>query len=347
MSDVARAETGEDLALDRAKVLQVAAQPQDRGYLSQILLQIGLSRTDTTVRLDEFREKLVEVEPDLLFIDLDDNQPGAIEVIREIRSGGLGANPGAVIVALTQKPKMSTVKAALKAGVDALILKPVAEESLRGQVVPLLGRRDAAGAPAVDAGDEKCRATLHDLSVQKFFHLANDIRRSAAKLREVLVKHPGRPLPDGALGHVVVALDEIETVVGEQQFGNVLRIVATARRALEEVVEGKRRPTIELLDLLQLQGLSIAAVLREDGALAGDLIAALDKAAGIVGGRGEVLCDDEEGAREEEDAAETPEPSAAAEARPEDGDGFPFRVRLRAWWEGVDPAAVLARRESG
>ncbi len=354
MSDAARAESEEEFRLDRIKVLQVDAQPQSRGILSQMLLQVGLTGVDTTISLDDFRQKLVEIEPDLLFIDLDDNQPDAIEVIREIRAGQLGKDPDAVVVALTHRPKLATVRAAHQAGVDALLLKPVTEESLRAQVFHMIEDPASKGAAARERrgdDDEVCRATLRELSIQKFFHLANDIRRSAEKLREMLIKNPDRPLPDGALEHIVAALDEIEDVVADQQFGSILRIVATTRRALEEVVAGRRRPKVELFDLLLLQGFSITAVLRESEAPAGDLIAALDKAAGIVAGRGEAIAGGEE--------ADEPGESAPAEAAPDDAGETPreaadeagperpsLGVRLRAWWDGVEPEDVIARRDA-
>ncbi|MCH7911152.1 MAG: response regulator, partial [Candidatus Hydrogenedentes bacterium] len=83
--------------------------------------------------LEEFPDKLAADPPDLLFVDIDGAPDWAFDTIRAIRNRDVGDCPFVVIVALTKKPALEVVQAALAAGSDDMVVKPVTARALRDE----------------------------------------------------------------------------------------------------------------------------------------------------------------------------------------------------------------------
>ena len=390
------------LTLDKAKVLQFDAQADSRVLLEKTLIQMGFQSIGSSENEVQFSEKLEQDKPDLVFVDIDADRAGAFKTIRAIRNGGMGGNPFVVIVALTGKPALETVEAALQAGSDDMVVKPVTVEALRQRITnqiedrkdfiatddyvgpdrrpedrepsddelaaieaPNSLRHRATGDESVALSEERVKETLRALSVQKFFHLSAKIGRAAAGQRDLLAGNAPNADHAQATLEITAALAEIDEIIGEQSFKSVQDVVASTRKALEDITARGDGVEPHHFDLLQVHGGSIGVVLKESDESAGALVSELEKAvksvkklkkkprkkaAAPANAAAEPEPQPEPAPASPPDPAPcAPEPAAASQsaeppaAEPPAANGkHPFKVRFKAWWDGVDPQDIAA-----
>ena len=386
MSESPKADNAQPMTLDSAKVLYVDGQETSRVQLEEVLRGIGFERITACETPEEFPDKLAEVAPDLLFVDVDGAPDWAFDTIRAIRNRDVGDCPFVVIVALTKKPALEVVQAALAAGSDDMVVKPVTARALRERVsnqienrkefiatddyvgpdrraddrelteddpaaieVPNSLRHAATGDESAALSEERIQETLRSLSVQKFFHLSQKVARVAGGQRDILASDTGVGDCSAAVQEIAATLAEIDELVGEQDFRSVTQVVASTRQTLAEIEACGDQVTARHFDLLHAHGGSIGVVLKESDESAGALVSALEKAVAVVKGaedRAEAkagLEDTSEGpGAAEPPSVESVAPDAPVETDPESPAKIPFRVRFKAWWEGVDPAKMSA-----
>jgi CheY-like chemotaxis protein len=320
--------------------------------------------------------------PDLVFLDIDAQPDTAYQTIRGIRDGEVGDDPFVVVVALTGRPDVESVQAALAAGADDMVVKPVSALALRQRIVTQIdGRKEfiatddylgpdrraeirelddadlisivvpnalrfaATGDAAAAPSAERIQETLHNLSIQKFYHLSQKVARIAGQQRDLMARAKKPVDAAWAVQEVSGALAEIDALVGKQAFQSVTQIVASARQALADIQARGATATPKHFDLLHVHGNSIGVVLKEDTDTAGVLVSALEKAVSSIKA--------EPGAPAPVPVASAqlpPEPDPALALEPEPEVAGPeaqasFRVRLRAWWNGVDPGEPEATTE--
>lgn len=249
MSESPKADSAQPMTLDSAKVLQVDCQAASRAQLAEVLRGIGFEQIAACKTLEEFPDKLAETAPDLLFLDIDGGPDWTFDTIRAIRKGKVGDCPFVVIVALTQKPSLEVVQAALAAGADDMVVKPVTAQALRERVVnqienrkqfiatddyvgpdrraderelteddpaaievPNSLRHAATGDESAALSEERVQETLRNLSAQKFFHLSQKVARISGGQRDLLAGDAG----DGAGGgDCAAAVQEITETLAE------------------------------------------------------------------------------------------------------------------------------------
>lgn len=386
MSESPKADNAQPMTLDSAKVLYVDGQEASRVQLEEVLRGIGFERITACETLEEFPGKLAAAAPDLLFVDIDGAPDWAFDTIRGIRNRDLGDCPFVVIVALTMKPALEVVQAALAAGSDDMVVKPVTARALRERVVnqienrkefvatedyvgpdrradarklteddpaaievPNSLRHAATGDESAALSEERIQETLRNLSVQKFFHLSQKVARIAAGQRDLLADGTDDGDCAAAVQEIAATLAEIDELVGEQDFRSVTQVVASTRQTLAEIEACGDAVTARHFDLLHAHGGSIGVVLKESDESAGVLVSALEKAVAVVKGaedRAEAkagLEDTSEGpGAAEPPSVESVAPDAPVETDPESPAKIPFKVRFKAWWEGVDPAKMSA-----
>ncbi len=384
MSETQKADNAAPISLDSAKVLHVDCQSESRAQLDEVLRGIGFEQITACDTLEEFPGKLAEAAPDLLFVDVDGGSDWAFDTIRGIRNRDIGDCPFVVIVALTNMPSLEVVQAALAAGSDDMVVKPVTARALRERVVnqienrkefvatddyvgpdrraddrelteddpaaievPNSLRHAATGDESAALSEERVQETLRHLSAQKFFHLSQKVARIAGGQRDLLA---GDGAGDGgdcsaAIQEITATLAEIDEIVGEQDFKSVTQVVASTRQALADIEACGDKVTARHFDLLHAHGGSIGVVLKESDESAGMLLSALEKAVTVVkggapdpGATAEPEADGEGPGTPPPDAAPQPTESVA----PDTSAKIPFKVRFKAWWEGVDPRATSA-----
>ena len=374
MSETVRTENAQPIALDTAKVLHVDGEAASRAQLEEVLRGIGFQDIVACESPDEFPDKLAEAAPDLLFVDVDGGPDWAFDTIRGIRNSEVGGSPFVVIVALTTKPALDVVQAALAAGFDDIVVKPVTARALRERVVnqienrkefiatddyvgpdrraderelteddfaavevPNSLRHAATGDESAALSEERIQETLHSLSVQKFYHLSQKVMRIAGDQRDLLASDADDGDCSAAVREIAATLKEIDEIVGEQDFKSVTQVVASTRRALADIEACGDKVTARHFDLLHAHGGSVGVVLKESDESAGALVSALSKAVAVVkGGEGAAEAKAELDA---DGAAPGPSPTPAntAEEAPAPPGRVPFNIRLKAWWKGVDP----------
>ena len=362
------------VSLETAKVVFVDCEAANRTLLEDTLRQIGFRHIAPCDTLGQFAVILGIENPDLVFIDIDAQSDAAYQTIRGLRDGEIGENPFVVVVALTGRPDVESVAAALAAGADDMVVKPISVLALQQRIVTQIDARkefiatddylgpdrraevrdlddsdlvsivvpnalrfaatgDAAAAPSA----ERIQETLHNLSIQKFYHLAQKIARIAGQQRDLMERSKKVVDTAWAVQEVSETLVEIDALVGKEEFQIVSLVVASARQALADIRACGEKATPKQFELLHAHGHSIGAVLKENADTAGVLVSALEKAVSAIKA--------EPGAPAAA-ASEAPlEPAPALEPEPESEAAGPdapasFRVRLRAWWNGVDPGEV-------
>ena len=376
MSETAQAGNGEPIALDSAKVLHVDGQAASRAQLEEVLRGFGFEQITACESLDEFPDKLAADPPDLLFVDIDGGPDRAFDTIRGIRNREVGDCPFVVVVALTKKPSLEVVQAALAAGSDDMAVKPVTARALRERVVnqienrkefiatddyvgpdrraddreltendpaaievPNSLRHAATGDESAALSEERIRETLRSLSTQRFFYLSQKVARIAGGQRDLLASDTNDGDCSAAVQEIAATLAEIDEIIGEQDFKSVTQVVASTRQALADIEACGDKVTARHFDLLHAHGGSIGVVLKESDESAGMLLSALEKAVTVVKGGAE--------AAEAKAGLEAGGEAPAARAAPDTAVSgspakIPFKIRFKAWWEGVDPAKMSA-----
>jgi hypothetical protein len=317
--------------------------------------------------------------PDLVFLDIDAQPDKAFQTIRGIRDGEVGEDPFVVIVALTSRPDVESVQAALGAGADDMVVKPISSLALQQRIVTQIDSRkefiatddylgpdrraevrdldesdvlsivvpnglrfaatgDAAAAPS----DDRIQETLHNLSIQKFYHLSQKIARISGQQRDLMDRSNKVVDSAWAVQEISEALVDIDALIGQQDFHSVTQIVNSARQALADIEACGDKATPKNFDLLSAHGHSIGAVLKENAETAGALVSALEKAVSVIGAEpsAPAAAAQEAPSESSSETDSEPEPDAA-------GSGVPasFKVRLRAWWNGVDPQELEAAEQ--
>ena len=319
MSAAKQSDSAEPISLERAKVVYVDSEAPNRALIEDTLRDIGFSKIASCDNLGQFIVILGIEKPDLVFVDIDAEPDKAFQAIRDIRKGEAGENAFIVTVALTQKPELEAVRAALNAGFDDMVVKPVTARALRQRVVnqienrkefiatddyvgpdrraenrelteddlasikvPNSLRHAATGDESAAPSEERIRETLRNLSIQKFYHLSSKIGRVAGQQRDLLVSGAKSVDCGLAMQEISMALAEIDEIIGEQSFESVAQVVASTRQALVEVKACSGQVTPRHLELLCAHGRSIGVVLQESDESAGVLVSALEKAVSVV-----------------------------------------------------------------
>ncbi len=319
MSAAKQSDSAEPISLETARVVHVDSEAPSRALLEDTLRDIGFRKITSCDNLGQFIVILGIEKPDLVFVDIDAEPDKAFQAIRDIRKGEAGENAFMVTVALTQKPELEAVRAALNAGLDDLVVKPVTARALRQRVVnqiedrkefiatddyvgpdrraenrelteddlasikvPNSLRYAVTGDESAAPSEERVRETLRNLSIQKFYHLSSKIGRIANQQRDLLANRSKSADCVLAVQEITMALAEIDAIIGEQSFESVEQVVASTRQALVDVKACGGHVTPRHLELLCAHGCSIGAVLQESDESAGVLVSALEQAVSVV-----------------------------------------------------------------
>lgn len=394
-SAVAAADKGQGarvISLESATVLHIDCEAESRSQLEDTLREIGFDSIVACDSTAKFSEMLTAEKPDLVFVDIDAEADWAFQTIRAIRNGDIGESTFVVTVALTRKPELEAVQAALAAGSDDMVVKPVTAQALRQRVlnqidnrkefiatddyvgpdrradtreltgddpaaiaVPNSLRHAATGDESAALTEERVKETLRSLSVQKFYHLSRKIGSIAGQQRDLLASGADSADCGAAVREISATLAEIDEIIGEQGFKSVGQVVASTRQALDDIEACGEALDPRRFDLLHAHGDSVAVVLKESDETAGVLVSALEKAVSVVKAEpSPPSAPEDEGdapepveaahaAAQEDAAAEVAQPAPTPQpAPPAQRAKFSLVVRLKAWWDGVDPQDIEA-----
>ncbi len=267
-----------------ARVVVVDPQLYVRKLVQDALRAIGFSHVEGCAGVDRLVELLDVASPDLILIDIDEEHEKACQTLQSIRKNQLGRDPFVVVVALTWHPDPDTVAAALNAGADDLVAKPVSAQILKERVIRQIVSRkkfvvsanymgpdrrlpdrapSSEDLPGIDVpnnlrfkaiGDRMARAddtaiadAMRALHIQKLFRLTRKLAMLAdAMLSAARQEADGSATLDGLDG-VAAALERIEVLVAMLGLGDLAEPVTAVRAAYGAIrARGSRAERAEI-----------------------------------------------------------------------------------------------------
>lgn len=131
---------------------------QVREGLRAMLRAEGLRRTRTFARIDDLMNAMKERSPDLLVVT-DDIDPNIFQIVKDIRHHRIGRNPFIIISFMVNPEEDRSIKKAILAGADDVLIKPVAPGPMLDRVA-LLGTKRLPFIATTDyVGPERRRQT--------------------------------------------------------------------------------------------------------------------------------------------------------------------------------------------
>lgn len=131
---------------------------QVREGLRAMLRAEGLRRTRTFARIDDLMNAMKERSPDLLVVT-DDIDPNIFQIVKDIRHHRIGRNPFIIISFMVNPEEDRSIKKAILAGADDVLIKPVAPGPMLDRVAQLGTKRLPFIATTDYVGPERRRQT--------------------------------------------------------------------------------------------------------------------------------------------------------------------------------------------
>lgn len=339
------------------KTLLLDSANEADGKVKDRLIDVGVRGISSCDSPDALCESVQSEQPDLLILDLDTERDVVCKVIQAVRSQDIKtSNPFAVIIGVTGDSGRETVAAALDAGVDSLLAKPVAAAALRACLkeqienraefiatadyvgpdrrpggreesdeelvsveVPNTLQDKATGVESDEPVEEKIARTMRSLGAQRSWLLARKMGTLAENARRAVSSGSDFPLLGETVEALEATLSKIESLDAELNLSSVREVVTSTRASLEMLAEAGDEVDARHFELLRVHSHSIGIAMEEDDSMRDVLVTELGRAVSVVRG----------------DAAD-----AALGGQAEATDGYSWKVRLRAWWEGVEPGEI-------
>ena len=113
------------------KVIAFIGEPDElaRREMRQVLTHAGLKQVSAHANLANLANLLGQVPPDLIMLSAQ-LDPGVFDFIRNIRHNKIGTNPFVVIMTVVAPDDVESVKRAMQAGTDDIIIAPAKEEQI-------------------------------------------------------------------------------------------------------------------------------------------------------------------------------------------------------------------------
>ena len=183
---------------------------------------------------EEALEKVEEVLPDLIILDLMLPKKDGLEVCREVRK-----SHDMPIIMVTAKDSEIDKVLGLELGADDYVTKPFSNRELTARVKANLRRHDNAKTPVVEEIEtndiEVGALTIHpDAYIVSKRGETIELTHREFELLHYLAKH---------LGQVMTREHLLQTVWGYDYFGDVRTVDVTVRRLREKIEDNPSHPT--------------------------------------------------------------------------------------------------------
>ena len=181
---------------------------------------------------EEALEKVAEVEPDLILLDLMLPKMDGLEVAREVRK-----NHDMPIIMVTAKDSEIDKVLGLELGADDYVTKPFSNRELVARVKANLRRGSASAKEAEEAPNAEL--TIGDLTIHPEAYMVTkrgetiELTHREFELLFYLAKH---------LGQVMTREHLLQTVWGYDYFGDVRTVDVTVRRLREKIEDNPSHP---------------------------------------------------------------------------------------------------------
>jgi len=123
------------------EILVIEDDPVDRKLVGIVLATSGHTVRER-VSAEEAIEAIATSRPDLVLLDLRLPGMNGLDLVRKLKS--IPENRDLPLVAVTAVPELFSREAALAAGCDAFLVKPIDTRTLARQVVEIVERKSSA-----------------------------------------------------------------------------------------------------------------------------------------------------------------------------------------------------------
>ncbi|MEE8515939.1 MAG: hypothetical protein V3T02_04785 [Alphaproteobacteria bacterium] len=251
------------------------------------------------------RDTVVNIKPDILFLDLDKNQDAVCTLIDDIRHSNVGANPFMVIMLVTWDSEELSIAEAMRAGADDIVSMPVSINVLKARienmirnrkqfivtsqyvgperrehersrtssgndigtiVVPNSLRHKAAGDTEA-AVDAEVIEDANKLVNQHMLHrMMTELSQLATDLEAQVKGRDHIDIPDETLGHMSDLLSTITNHIDTKGYNNMKGLAESMNRVMNLIL-ATPDPSAKMFQILKLHGQAIGATLWDkDGA---------------------------------------------------------------------------------
>ncbi|MGX6961677.1 response regulator YycF [Vagococcus xieshaowenii] len=182
---------------------------------------------------EEALERVEEVEPDLILLDLMLPKKDGLEVCREVRK-----NHDMPIIMVTAKDSEIDKVLGLELGADDYVTKPFSNRELAARVKANLRRQGTTSAKEEE--DESNELEIGDLTIHPEAYMVSkrgekiELTHREFELLHYLAKH---------IGQVMTREHLLQTVWGYDYFGDVRTVDVTVRRLREKIEDSPSHPT--------------------------------------------------------------------------------------------------------
>ncbi|MEE9195299.1 MAG: hypothetical protein V3U44_05625, partial [Alphaproteobacteria bacterium] len=255
--------------------------------------------------LEITRDAVINIEPDIVFLDLDQHHEEVCALIDDIRHSNLGSNPFMVIMLVTWDSDEPTIAEAMQAGADDIVSMPVSINVLNARIENMTRNRkqfivtseyvgperrkherghtssaDDIGTIVVPnnlrykaAGDTKAAAhadVIEDANKLVNQHLLHrmmvELSQQATNLEAQVKEQDHFDIPDETLGHMSDLLSAITNHIDTSGYDN-LKVLAESMNRVMTMILATPDPAASMFEILKLHGQAIGATLWDkDGA---------------------------------------------------------------------------------
>lgn len=291
--------------LSQVSVVMFNSTPGMRRTLHDTFGSLKIRKIRDCRDLEVAGEAVVNIEPDILFLDLDKNTDAVCAFINDIRHSNVGLNPFMVIMLVTWNSDEPIIAEAMRAGADDIVSMPVSINVLMARIDNMIRNRkqfivttdyigperrkdERARADSSDdigtivvpnslrykaAGDAEAAAhadVIEDANKLVNRHLLHRMMTELSQLAtdlEAQVKDQDQiEIPDDILGHMSDLLSAVTNQIDTGGLDNLKELAGSMNRIMTMILAAPE-PSENMFEILKLHGQAIGATLWDrDGA---------------------------------------------------------------------------------
>ncbi len=289
-----------DLKLKSASVILLEENGEIRRLVKSTLQGIGFGMVHECANASKVRSIATTIDPDLLVLDLDDDDEAVCALITDIRHANLGNNPFVIIIGLTHSPDEPIIQRVLDAGTDDLVRKPISIKLLTERITYLIENRKDFVATSDYVGPQRRKGVRPENEEAAQVPVPNSLREKAAGEKKsaivdeaetkraaeavaiqklsgltlLIISHSSRieqAIMAGAQGDALIGdiaqisgrvADTRSLAIPEAQH-NLRQLIASMNRIMVGITE-TASPTCRQVEVLRLHAQAVAATIRGD-----------------------------------------------------------------------------------
>ncbi len=310
-----------DYDLANVEVVLFDPSPGMRRTIREALFAVGFHSLNDSSKIDMVRGAIDSVNPDLLLLEIDENQEEIRSIITDVRRGELSSNPFTIIIVLTWHALGEIVSGTMDAGPDDVVVMPISVQVLSNRIDNMIRHRKDFVATPNYIGPDRRKSVKADEDELGTFSVPNSLRykatgdlsaavdRSALKNSaksvnehmlyglatrvnelasemERFASRSGRPnLPTAVVDELLDLLDRITHHLEAHGHHKLVELASSTNGVIDRIMNS---PELDrrLFELLGLHGKAIVAALQGEEENSDAVVSALNAAMSQIDRRG-------------------------------------------------------------